>query len=259
MDSIPTTAWDISVDQLVWNQQTSKLNLRNLNLGSQQAAVFESKQYFRVTRMEEIAGLQQTHLLEELKLASYEFGYQDMPLANLIYALRMPRAQGERFLYEMSIQGFVEFNVDQQTISLNDRLFEYLDNWSGKRDYDVIQFVSRIGKGSNAQISLLNYEMDIAGVSRIAVSDSQQVALYPKGGKITMKEDMDFTFDGVINAGLFNYWGVGYTFDYQEFRVDMPQIDSMVSKSSSSIRLLVSARLWECSNRVAGFARAAAH
>ena len=218
---------DISVDQLVWNQQTSKLNLRNLNLGSQQAAVFESKQYFRVTRMEEIAGLQQTHPLEELKLASYEFGYQDMPLANLIYALRMPRAQGERFLYEMSIQGFVEFNVDQQTISLNDRLFEYLDNWSGKRDYDVIQFVSRIGKGSNAQISLLNYEMDIAGVSRIAVSDSQQVALYPKGGKITMKEDMDFTFDGVINAGLFNYWGAGYTFDYQEFRVDMPQIDSM--------------------------------
>ena len=91
------------------------------------------------------------------------------------------RESGERFLFEMAIQGFVEFDVDAQTITLTDRLFEYLENWTGKRDYDVIQFVSRIGQGSNAQISLLNYEMDIAGVQRIAVSDSQQVNLYPRG------------------------------------------------------------------------------
>ena len=42
-----------------------------------------------------------------------------------------------------------------------------------------------------------------------------------------MKKDVDFIFDGRINAGLFNYWGQGYSFDYQGFRIDMPQIDSM--------------------------------
>ena len=218
---------DMNVDQLIWNQGTPKLSLRNLNLGSQQAAVFESKQYFRIARMEQIAGLQRTHPLIELKNAAYGYGYENMPLRELTYALRMDPESGERFLFEMAIQGFVEFDVDAQTITLTDRLFEYLENWTGKRDYDVIQFVSRIGQGSNAQISLLNYEMDIAGVQRIAVSDSQQVNLYPRGGRITMKKDMDFTFDGRINAGLFNYWGQGYTFDYQGFRVDMPQIDSM--------------------------------
>lgn len=218
---------DINVDQLLWNQGTAKINLRNLNLGSQQAAVFESKQYFRNARMEQIAGLQKTHPLEELKNASYAFGYNDMPVAELIYALRMAKEEGERFLFEMSIQGFAEFDVDKQTISLTDRLFEYLLNWTGERDYDVIQFISRIGQGSNAQISLLNYDMDIAGVGRIAVSDSQQVNLYPRGGRITMKKDVDFIFDGRINAGLFNYWGQGYSFDYQGFRIDMPQIDSM--------------------------------
>jgi hypothetical protein len=150
-----------------------------------------------------------------------------MPVAELIYALRMAKEEGERFLFEMSIQGFAEFDVDKQTISLTDRLFEYLLNWTGERDYDVIQFISRIGQGSNAQISLLNYDMDIAGVGRIAVSDSQQVNLYPRGGRITMKKDVDFIFDGRINAGLFNYWGQGYSFDYQGFRIDMPQIDSM--------------------------------
>ena len=37
---------------------------------------------------------------------------------------------------------------------------------------------------------------------------------------------MDFTFDGVESTPVCLI-GQGYTFDYQEFRVDMPQIDSM--------------------------------
>ena len=127
----------------------------------------------------------------------------------------------------MAIQGFVDFDVDTQTITLTDRLFEYLKNWQGERDYDVIQFVSRIPQGNNAQVSLLNYEMDIAGISRIAVSDSQQVNLFPRGGKITVQKGMDFKFDGRINAGLFSYWGENHTFDYTSFKVDMPKIDSM--------------------------------
>ena len=218
---------NIDVDQLLWNQSTAEFNLGNLTLGSEKAAVFESKQYFRNSRMEQIAGLQKTHPLEELKNASYAFGYKDMPVSDVIYALRMAKEEGERFLFEMSIQGFTEFDVDKQTISLTDKLFDYLQNWTGERDYDVIQFISRIGQGGNAKISLLNYEMDIEGVERIAISDSQQVMLYPRDKKITMKKDLDFIFDGRINAGLFSYWGQGYAFDYQGFRIDMPQIDSM--------------------------------
>ena len=220
-------ALNMSVDQLVWNQGTPILNFKNLNLGSEQAAIFESKQYFRVQRMEEIAGLQKNHPLRELRDAAYGFGYEDMPLKDLTYALRMAPEEGEFFLYHMAIQGFVTFDVDAQTISLTDRLFEYILNWEGKRDYDVIQFVSRIPTGNNAQVSLLNYQMDIAGISRIVVSDSQEVNLYPRGGRITVNEGMDFDFDGRINAGLFSYWGQGYSFDYDYFKIDMPQVDSM--------------------------------
>lgn len=220
-------AMEVNVDQLVWNQGTPVLNFRNLNLGSMQAAVFESKQFFRITRMEEIAGLQQTHPLINLRDAAYAWGYNEVPLKDLIYALRMPMDQGEKFLYEMAIQGFVTFDEDQQTITLTDRLFEYLLNWEGKRDYDVIQFVSRVEQGNNAQVSLLNYQMDIAGIGMIAVSDSQQVNLFPKGGLISVNQGMNFNFEGRINAGLFSFWGTEYAFNYDNFMIDMPRIDSM--------------------------------
>jgi len=220
-------AMEINVDQLVWNQGTPMLNLRNLNLGSMQAAVFESKQYFRISRMEEIAGFQPVHPLINLREAAYPWAYVDAPMKDLIYALRMAPAEGEKFLYEMAIEGFVTFNQDKETISLTDRLFEYLLNWEGKRDYDVIQFVSRVEQGNNAQVSLLNYQMDIAGIGVIAVSDSQQVNLFPKGGLITVNAGMNFNFDGRINAGLFSYWGADYAFIYDQFMIDMPRIDSM--------------------------------
>ena len=220
-------AMDMGVDQLVWNQGTATIRFKNLNLGSEQAAVFESRQYFRIRRMDQIAGLQQRHPLMELRDASYPLGYYDMPVDDLIRALRMPQEQGEAFLFKMAIMGFAQFDVEQQTYSLSDRLFEYLENWTGKRDYDVIQFVSRVPTGDNAQLSLLNYEMDIAGIGRIAVSDSQQVDIYPSGGQITMREGMNFHFNGRINAGLFSYWGQQYSFSYDAFKIDMPQIDSM--------------------------------
>ncbi len=177
--------------------------------------------------MEEIAGLQRTHPLINLREAAYPWAYEDAPMKDLIYALRMAPSEGEKFLYEMAIQGFVTLNQDQQTITLKDRLFEYLLNWEGKRDYDVIQFVSRVEQGNNAQVSLLNYQMDIAGIGMIAVSDSQQVNLFPRGGLITVNSGMNFNFDGRINAGLFSYWGANHAFNYDQFMIDMPQIDSM--------------------------------
>ena len=94
-------ALDMSVDQLVWIQGTPILNFKNLNLGSGQAAVFESKQYFRVQRMEEIAGLQKNHPLRELRDAAYAYGYENIPLKDLTYSLRMAPEEGELFLYHM--------------------------------------------------------------------------------------------------------------------------------------------------------------
>jgi hypothetical protein len=139
----------------------------------------------------------------------------------------MPLADGENFIYEMAIQGFVFLDEDKNTVVVTDKLFEYLSNWRGKRDYDVIQFISRVEKGYNAQINLINNQMQIAGIGMIAVSDSQQVSLYPNGGLIAVNEDMDFKFDGLINAGLFSFWGSNHEFKYDQFMVDMPKIDSM--------------------------------
>lgn len=218
---------DMSIDQMTWQSGSSVVNFQNLNSGSEKAGIFESSQYFRATRMEQIAGLQRVHPLIELRTAGAGLGNENMDLKEFIRALRMPYEEGLRFLYQMAILGFVDLDVKGEAVTLHPKMFEYLLNWEGKRDYDVIQFASRIAQGVNAQLSLLNYDLDMAGIGQFSLSDSQQVNIIPSGGKITVREGMNFTFSGRINAGLFSFWGKDYSFSYDRFAIDMEQIDSM--------------------------------
>ena len=218
---------DISYDQLTWLQETPIVNLKMLNLGAAKTALMESSQYFRVPKMEQLQGLQMEHPFYELRNVAYGFGYEDIPMRSLARALRMPYEKAENWIFDLAIEGFVAYNVSNNLVSIKPKLFEYLENYEGKRDYDVIQIVSRIPEGPFAQISLLSNVMEVAGVSAIAVSDSQKVDIYPRGGRIAVHENLDFTFDGRINAGLFSYWGQEYRFDYESFSINMPQIDSM--------------------------------
>src|SRR5258706_11385535 len=65
------------------------------------------------------------------------------------------------------------------------------------------------------------------GVSRVAVSDSQNVFIYPKEQEITLKKNRDFTFAGRVRAGRFDFYGNTFAFDYQNFKVNLDHIDSL--------------------------------
>ena len=218
---------NMSVDQMIWRQGTAFIDFQNLNLGSQAEAVFESSQYFRVLLMDQIAGLQRQHPLVVLSAAAESLGGGTMDSRELIRALRMPYEEGLHFLYQMAILGFAEMDEVKELYTLSPRVSEFLLNYAGKRDYDVIQFVSRVSEGANARLSLLNYELEMAGIGQFAVSDSQEVYITPRKGLVNMRENLNFSFDGRINAGLFSFWGTEFTFSYDLFNVDMPRIDSM--------------------------------
>ena len=107
-------AMEVNVDQLVWNQGTPVLNFRNLNLGSIQAAVFESKQ-FPYLPYGNCRFTTNTSLVN-LRDAAYAWGYIDAAQG---FDLRPTHAYGPgENSYEMAIQGFVIFDQDQQTITL---------------------------------------------------------------------------------------------------------------------------------------------
>ncbi|MBI1316340.1 hypothetical protein GC167_05695 [bacterium] len=222
---------EMRVEFIRWVQGEPSIDFSNSQGGG--AATFESQQYFRYERMEQIQGLNSTNPLYYLQWMSETYKRRDMKLEEVASALKMTPNDAERFLMSMMVGGFVHYDLVAKEVHLNDKLFDYVRDFEGKRDYDVIRFSSQVPSGVNARLSLLNYDLDIAGIEMIAVSDSQKVSMFPKGQRITVQEGFNFNFDGLIKAGRFSFWGNQYFFNYDQFKVNMNDIDSMRFKVES--------------------------
>lgn len=224
---------DMKFDIMNWTLGQPLLTIGNLNMGEQSPVIFESENYYRTRRFDQLQGFSSTNPLIKLKNIRQKYGRKQVTLNEVARELRMEERAAHIFLMQMSVYGFVQYNVGKKEALLTDKIINYVLNRKGVRDFDVIQFVSRIKKGDNAQLSLEDFKMDIAGIRSIIVSDSQQVGLFPKAGKITMHKGLNFDFNGKISAGLFNFWGENLEFNYEKFRINMANVDSMRFKVKS--------------------------
>lgn len=224
---------NIAFEVLTWKIDEPLINMGNMNAGSESPVIFESKQYFRGKRFSDIGGLADRNPLYDLRGMVDAYGKREFHVSEVARYLRMDESNAHIFLMNMSVYGFVQYDLQERKAIFQDKIFEYINNHEKRRDYDVIRFVSTLAQGSNAQLSLLNYDMEIEGVQGVALSDSQKVGLFPRGQKITVHENMNFDFDGRIAAGRFTYWGDQFKFNYEQFRINMENIDSMRFKVES--------------------------
>ena len=77
----------------------------------------------------------------------------------------------------------------------------------------------------------INYDLKLRGVNSVNVSDSQEVIIYPRGKELTLKKNRDFDFSGVVQAGRFDIMGSNFGFKYDDFMIDMPNVDIFLSES----------------------------
>jgi hypothetical protein len=224
---------DITFEVLNWKIDEPLMRMGNMNMGAESPVVFESKQYFRGQRFSALNGLALRSPLYELRDMSMAYGTREFGIAEIARYMRMDETNAHIFMMNMSLNGFVKYDLQKREAVFQDKIFEYILNNEKKRDYDVIRFVSTLSQGSNAQLSLLNNDLEIVGVSAIALSDSQKVGLFPRNSKIVVHENLNFDFDGRIAAGRFTYWGELFKFNYDQFRINMENIDSMRFKVES--------------------------
>lgn len=224
---------DMLFQTLEWKLDEPLMNLGNLNMGSESPVFFESQNYFRRNRFDQLRGVDNKNPLLRLAKMAEAYKKRDFTDEEVAHFMRMDLRSAHIFMMQFSVLGFVDYDYTKRKGIVLDKVFNYLLNAAEKRDYDVIQFVSNMSSGSNATLSLLDYSMEINGIERIALSDSQKVALFPKDQQIKVYKDLNFDFDGKITAGRFSYWGNQFGFKYDEFRINMDNVDSMRFKVES--------------------------
>ncbi len=226
---------DMDFQQLTWQIDNPEMQMGGLEGTNLSKATFESANYFREARYMEIGMNNQIHPLVALRRMSKEKKTETFSVSEYASYMRMPESAAIHLCLDLSFRGLIDYDAKTKMLNIKPRTYEYLDAVVGKIDYDVIRFESEHNmKGmSNATFDLSDMELNMIGVSKIQVSDSQNVVFYPRGSQLTMSKNRNFEFDGIIETGLFTFYGRGFDFNYEEFKINLKNVDSLKIKVKS--------------------------
>lgn len=218
---------DMDFEQIIWKRQQTKLDFNMIKGGEAQAAIFESAHYFSSNRYFGLQGLDKNHPYLTLAKFSKYIGQDVFYAQEYARYLNMSPTEVRQQLMRMSYLGVIDYDVDQEMVTIRDRLMYYMRAQAGNIDYDVISFLSNPSSVNNATLSLLTKDLKIHGVPAIQLSDSQKVIITPTNGEIVLKKNRDFDFEGRVEAGLFDFYGKKFTFTYNQFQIGLANIDSL--------------------------------
>ncbi|MCB0380657.1 MAG: hypothetical protein KDD24_05320 [Flavobacteriales bacterium] len=218
---------DMDFETLEWQVDSPMIQFKNLTGGTKTDAIFVSSDYFSKNAYLGMMGLSTKHPLYMVNDLSGQLDTNYITVDQFAEYSLMSYTQIQGFLLDLSYKGFINYNYDGKYFVVKDKLYNWVKASGGNIDYDVIGFYSNIKGASNASLSLINYDLKLRGVNSINVSDSQEVIIYPARKELILKKNRDFDFSGLIQAGRFDIMGSNFAFKYDDFKIDMPNVDSL--------------------------------
>jgi len=221
----------MSFERLRWNINEDKIYLTKKRGGDIGNATFTSSNFYNLIEFERIMLRDDFHPLLAIKRFAVKEKKQSFSSEELANFLSYDVYQIKQMLMFLSVDGFLFYDTDNDIATINPKLYEYIEARFGRIDYDVMRFNSSTsGLEHNGIIDLSTKDLIINGVPRIFLSDSQNVAIYPQNRQVVMKKNRDFSFGGVVDAGLFTFYGNDFYFEYDTFKINLNNIDSLSIK-----------------------------
>jgi hypothetical protein len=129
---------------------------------------------------------------------------------------------------EMLMQkGLIGYDLSTRLIEVTSKAKHLYKSRYRQTDYDDIIISSVTENEPNATIDFNQGFIRIRGVKDFLISDSLFVKIEPENAEVVMYENRDFSFDGKITAGNFEYIGRDFTFNYDSFLIRLKSIDSV--------------------------------
>lgn len=219
---------DMNFDQLTWRMDEDIMKFTAIRGASIGNAYFESVNYFNYNKFMNMMMMDKAHPLVSLKSFARKYGSDEFPVSAYADYLRMPLHSVQQQAMRMAYGGFIFYDQNTETIILKARLYDYLSSSINKIDYDVMGFESVVNAPmENAIYNIKTNDLIINGIPEIHVSDSQNVIIYPKYNRIILKSNRNFQFDGVVRAGLLTFFGSNLFFNYDSFKINLQNVDSL--------------------------------
>lgn len=222
---------EMDFEVLNWKTNEPIITLTNLLGGTKNDARFTSMDFYKKELFDNIGGNADVNPLFTLKRMVDKYGSTELSIEQLGYFMNMSPSDTKNMIIYFSTLGFMDFDFNKDLFYVKQKLLDYVAAYAKKIDYDVININSVVEGAANAKINLLNYDLSIAGIRGIVLSDSQKVVILPTNGEIKMKKNRFFEFGGQVKAGRFDFYGKLFSFDYEKFKINLTAVDSLQIKA----------------------------
>lgn len=220
---------DFKVDVITWKLDENEINLSTLSSSGLKAASFESKEYFSKQKMQDLRGNVSYDPLSILRI------YSETNMQNYIYAYDFAQQispnltvqQVKPVIFNLVQEGFITYDKKSEKIEVKPKVSHYVLANAEKKDYDDITFLSN-NKVKNASINLDNKSLNLEGVKKIPISIANSTLFFPDSQKITIEKNRNMLFNGLFFSGRIDFFGTDNYFNYEEFSMDLPQIDTLI-------------------------------
>ena len=218
---------DITADMIKWDLNADSLDISILNARSQIPAYFESREYFNPDRFTEIAGIYKFHPLFLVVGYSRKINDSEFNVEDLIRFSKQPANVVKSAMEFLMSYHFIDYSVASGDIKVRRKAYHNVLSKNRRKDFDNLLIASRLTNKPNATYDFEENKMTVRGVDKFYISEMLDVYIIPKNKEVHFMKNRDFTFDGQLFVGNFEYIGKNFTFKYDSFLVDMQTIDSV--------------------------------
>lgn len=249
---------------LIWeeNSNTIQLTFQPGITQEQRNARFESRDYFDEKLYDQLAGLATNHPLLAIYNYSYKYDKITMTEGDCATALGGTVEQVKPFMLQLSNYGFISYDLDAKTVTVNRKLDNFVKSKAGKKDFDNINFMcdfrpKKLNGYSDEQIkndeylqsmqklyddqtkergkliefgnlNLTTLDINLNAVDRVVLSDVQNSFVYPKNGNVVVKKNRNFDFQGWFNAGKAEINTISANYNYAENKVNLVETQETI-------------------------------
>ena len=243
---------DFTADMIKWDIDRDSLDISILSAKNKVPSKFESQEYYNNKKFESLVAL---YGFNPLFMA---VGHARKINANEFYATDMAKKLNQKpekiqgAMRGLMKDGFVDYNGQTDIVRIKRKGYHYVLSKQDRKDFDNIVIPSISPSAPNATFKLATNEIVIRGIEKFFVSELLDVYIKPRKREIVMLENRDFRFNGLINAGNFQFIGEQFRFNYDSFLIRLPKIDSITfnidapgEESGRDVKLGISNQLRE--------------
>lgn len=219
---------EIKTNSLQWHINDSMMYFkRSTGLIKEGDAAFISKSYYRADFYNGLQGVDPTNPLMRLYQFIQSGKSKIFSVKDYAFALKQSPDQVRLSLISLASRGFLYYDSSQDKFTANEKLFHFIESHQGKKDFDNLVIFSDSAR-INATMNLRNLDLQIFNSNQVILSDSQKVAITPYGFTLTVQQNRNISYSGRARAGTFDFFSTRRNyFLYDEFRLSLPQIDSI--------------------------------